>query len=76
MIGDIRLEAEEVGVAGDVYILDASVATTNHFAKVTPATVKKFLVCVQVSNNSLDILIILQFGFNYLKLLICRKHIL
>lgn len=51
MIGDIRLEAEEVGVAGDVYILDASVATTNHFSKVTPATVKKFLVCVQVSNS-------------------------
>ncbi|KAJ8917406.1 hypothetical protein NQ315_002430 [Exocentrus adspersus] len=47
MIGDIRLEAEQTGVAGDVYILDASVATTNHFAKITPAIVKKFLVCVQ-----------------------------
>ncbi|XP_018568173.1 alpha-tocopherol transfer protein-like [Anoplophora glabripennis] len=47
MIGDIRLDAEETGVAGDVYILDASVATTNHFAKITPAIVKKFLVCVQ-----------------------------
>nr|CAI5827762.1 unnamed protein product [Callosobruchus analis] len=47
MIGDIRLAAEETGVAGDVYILDASVATTNHFTKITPAMVKKFLVCVQ-----------------------------
>lgn len=49
MIGDLRLDAEEVGVAGDVYILDASVATTNHFSKITPAAVKKFLVCVQVN---------------------------
>ncbi|XP_015432586.1 PREDICTED: alpha-tocopherol transfer protein-like [Dufourea novaeangliae] len=47
MIGDIRLKEEAVGVAGDVYILDASVATPSHFAKFTPAIVKKFLVCVQ-----------------------------
>lgn len=47
MIGDIRLAEEKVGVAGDVYILDASVATPTHFAKFTPALVKKFLVCVQ-----------------------------
>ncbi|RZB38689.1 CRAL TRIO domain containing protein [Asbolus verrucosus] len=47
MIGDIRLAAEEVGVAGDVYILDASVASVNHFSKITPTIVKKFLVCVQ-----------------------------
>ncbi|GLV36821.1 uncharacterized protein CBL_02344 [Carabus blaptoides fortunei] len=47
MIGDVRLAAEEVGVAGDVYILDASVATANHLSKVTPGLVKKFLVCVQ-----------------------------
>ncbi|XP_022907056.1 alpha-tocopherol transfer protein-like [Onthophagus taurus] len=47
MIGDVRLEAEETGVAGDVYILDASVATPTHFAKFTPAMVKKFLVIVQ-----------------------------
>ncbi|XP_025831031.1 alpha-tocopherol transfer protein-like [Agrilus planipennis] len=47
MIGDIRLAAEEVGVAGDVYILDASVVTSGHFARVTPALVKKFLVIVQ-----------------------------
>ncbi|KAL0132817.1 hypothetical protein PUN28_000494 [Cardiocondyla obscurior] len=45
MIGDVRLKEEEHGVAGDVYILDASVATPTHFAKFTPAVVKKFLVC-------------------------------
>ncbi|XP_021933626.1 alpha-tocopherol transfer protein-like isoform X2 [Zootermopsis nevadensis] len=47
MIGDIRLKEEDTGVAGDVYILDASIATPAHFAKFTPAVVKKFLVCVQ-----------------------------
>lgn len=47
MVGDIRLSAEEIGVAGDVYILDAGVVTPTHFAKVTPALVKKFLVCVE-----------------------------
>jgi hypothetical protein len=47
MIGDVRLAAEEVGVAGDVFILDASVASVNHFSKITPTIVKKFLVCVQ-----------------------------
>lgn len=47
MIGDIRLEAEKTGVAGDVYILDASAATVSHFTKFTPSMVKKFLVCVQ-----------------------------
>lgn len=47
MLGDIRLKEEHVGVAGDVYVLDASVATPSHFSKFTPALVKKFLVCVQ-----------------------------
>ncbi|PSN39982.1 hypothetical protein C0J52_20369 [Blattella germanica] len=47
MIGDIRLKEEQTGVAGDVYILDASIATPSNFAKFTPALVKKFLVCVQ-----------------------------
>lgn len=47
MVGDIRLAAEEVGVAGDVYVLDASVVSPQHFARVSPAIVKKFLVCVQ-----------------------------
>ncbi|RVE47935.1 hypothetical protein evm_007449 [Chilo suppressalis] len=47
MLGDVRLVEEKEGVAGDVYILDASVATPTHFAKFTPTLVKKFLVCVQ-----------------------------
>lgn len=53
MIGDIRLKEEQVGVAGDVYVLDAAVATpqnfAQHFAKFTPALLKKFFICVQVS---------------------------
>ena len=48
MLGDVRLMEEKEGVAGDIYILDASVATPTHFAKFTPTLVKKFLVCVQV----------------------------
>lgn len=47
MIGDVRLAEESVGVAGDVYIMDASVASPAHFAKFTPTLVKKFLICVQ-----------------------------
>ncbi|CAH0388172.1 unnamed protein product [Bemisia tabaci] len=51
MIGDIRLKEEIVGVAGDVYVLDAAVATPQHFAshfsKFTPTLIKKFLICVQ-----------------------------
>lgn len=47
MIGDVRLEAETTGVAGDVYVFDATIASAAHFAKFTPTTVKKFLVCVQ-----------------------------
>ncbi|XP_045503267.1 alpha-tocopherol transfer protein-like [Colias croceus] len=47
MMGDVRLKEEIEGVAGDIYILDASVATPTHFAKFTPTLVKKFLVCVQ-----------------------------
>lgn len=49
MAGDIRLKEEQVGVAGDVYIFDAAVATPGHFSKVSPAMVKKFLICVQVN---------------------------
>lgn len=59
MAGDIRLKEEQVGVAGDVYIFDASVATPGHFAKVSPAMVKKFLICVQVSWNLSFYLLIL-----------------
>lgn len=69
MIGDLRLEAEDTGVAGDVYILDASVATTNHFSKITPTVVKKFLVCVQVCNRYFFYFI------SVIILLIFRKHI-
>ncbi|KAI4501150.1 hypothetical protein M0802_003523 [Mischocyttarus mexicanus] len=47
MVGDIRLKEELHGVAGDIYIFDASVATPAHFAKFTPTLIKKFLVCVQ-----------------------------
>ncbi|KAL2742032.1 endoglucanase E-4-like isoform X2 [Vespula maculifrons] len=47
MIGDVRLKEEIHGVAGDIYILDASVATPAHFAKFTPTIIKKFLVCIQ-----------------------------
>lgn len=47
MVGDVRLSAEETGVAGDVYILDASVVSAQHFSKVTPSLAKRFLVCVQ-----------------------------
>lgn len=47
MIGDVRLKEEIHGVAGDVYIFDASVATPSHFVKFTPSLVKKFLLCVQ-----------------------------
>jgi hypothetical protein len=54
MVGDIRLKEEEVGVAGDVYILDASIATPALFAKFTPSLIKKFLVCVQVSDEALQ----------------------
>ena len=54
MAGDIRLKEEQVGVAGDVYVFDASVATPGYFSKVSPTMVKKFLICVQVIsiNNS------------------------
>lgn len=47
MFGDVRLLEEHVGVAGDIFIFDASVATPAHFAKFTPSAVKKFLICAQ-----------------------------
>ena len=47
MLGDVRLKVEEVGVLGDVYVLDASVALMKHFIKVSPTIVKKFFICVQ-----------------------------
>lgn len=53
MIGDIRLKEEETGVAGDVFILDASIVTAAHVAKFTPAVLKKLFVCIQVSDKFL-----------------------
>ncbi|XP_075147014.1 alpha-tocopherol transfer protein-like [Haematobia irritans] len=47
MLGDVRLAEESVGIAGDIFILDAAVATATHFAKFSPAAIKKFLICVQ-----------------------------
>jgi len=82
MIGDIRLKEENVGVAGDVYILDASVATpqnfANHFAKFTPSLIKKFLICVQVQTiymicNNYNIIICLNQMLNISTDLACRE---
>ncbi|XP_037955090.1 alpha-tocopherol transfer protein-like [Teleopsis dalmanni] len=47
MIGDVRLAEESVGIAGDIFVLDAAVATAAHFAKFSPTIVKKFLIAVQ-----------------------------
>lgn len=47
MIGDVRLLEESVGIAGDIFILDAAVATPAHLAKFSPSIVKKFLIAVQ-----------------------------
>lgn len=66
MAGDIRLKEEQVGVAGDVYIFDASVATPGHFSKVSPAMVKKFLICVQVNHIHKWIYAILSSNLQFL----------
>ncbi|XP_052751962.1 alpha-tocopherol transfer protein-like [Galleria mellonella] len=47
MIGDIRLKEELEGVAGDVYVLDASILVPSHLGKISPGTIKRFLICVQ-----------------------------
>lgn len=47
MIGDVRLKEELEGVGGDIYVLDASVVTPAHLAKISPSAIKKFLICVQ-----------------------------
>ncbi|CAK1590114.1 unnamed protein product [Parnassius mnemosyne] len=47
MMGDVRLKEEVEGVAGDIYILDASVVSPTHLAKLSPSVIKKFLICVQ-----------------------------
>lgn len=53
MIGDVRLMEEIEGVAGDIYILDASVVSPSHLGKLSPSALKKFFICVQVNNNLL-----------------------
>ncbi|XP_052751970.1 alpha-tocopherol transfer protein-like [Galleria mellonella] len=47
MIGDVRLLEELEGVAGDVYVLDADILGPSLLAKLSPTTVKKFMICVQ-----------------------------
>ncbi|XP_013145488.1 PREDICTED: alpha-tocopherol transfer protein-like [Papilio polytes] len=47
MIGDVRLREEVQGVGGDVYVLDAAVLAPRHLGKLSPALIKKFLICVQ-----------------------------
>lgn len=43
---------EEIeGVAGDVYILDASIVAPSHLGKISPSALKKFLICVQVKET-------------------------
>lgn len=48
MIGDVRLVEETVGVAGDIYVLDGAVLGASLLGKVSPSTIKKFMICVQV----------------------------
>ncbi|CAH0713573.1 unnamed protein product, partial [Brenthis ino] len=47
MIGDIRLGEEVEGVAGDIYVLDGAVLGPSLLAKLSPSTIKKFMICVQ-----------------------------
>ncbi|KAH9631383.1 hypothetical protein HF086_012171 [Spodoptera exigua] len=52
MIGDVRLMEEIEGVAGDIYILDASVVSPSHLGKLSPSALKKFFICVQIHFHS------------------------
>nr|ATY51916.1 CTD29 [Heliconius melpomene] len=47
MIGDVRLVEEVEGVAGDIYVLDGAVLGASLLARLSPSTIKKFLICVQ-----------------------------
>ncbi|XP_049879152.1 alpha-tocopherol transfer protein-like [Pectinophora gossypiella] len=47
MIGDVRLTEEKEGVAGDIYVLDAAILGPSLLARLSPSTVKKFMICVQ-----------------------------
>jgi len=57
-----------MGVAGDVYVMDAAYATAQQFAKFTPALLKKFLISVQVKGR-VNVSKIYETGFA-----LCRKH--
>lgn len=49
MFADVRMKEELYGVAGDIYIFDASILTTGHFSRAAnPVLLKKFLVCIGV----------------------------
>ncbi|XP_026333792.1 alpha-tocopherol transfer protein-like [Hyposmocoma kahamanoa] len=47
MIGDVRLIEEKEGVAGDIYVLDAAILGPSMLARLTPSSIKKFMICVQ-----------------------------
>ncbi|XP_044260218.1 alpha-tocopherol transfer protein-like isoform X2 [Tribolium madens] len=47
MIGDLRLDMEELGVPYDVYILDAGFPWFGHFLKVSPFLFRKVFICIQ-----------------------------
>lgn len=47
----------QMGVAGDVYVMDAAYATAQQFAKFTPAMLKKFLVSVQVNDADYEFIL-------------------
>lgn len=76
MMGDMRLKEEKEGVAGDVYVLDASVATPTHFAKFTPTLVKKFFVCVQVIYQFEYFIFTMSNYLHLLSLMNCKNYIL
>lgn len=48
MIGDVRLIEEKEGVGGDIYVLDAAILGPSMLARLTPSSIKKFMICVQV----------------------------
>ncbi|CAB3220130.1 unnamed protein product [Arctia plantaginis] len=47
MVADVRLREETEGVAGHVFIFDASILLPSHILKISPTMIKKFLICLQ-----------------------------
>ncbi|XP_075984069.1 alpha-tocopherol transfer protein-like [Anticarsia gemmatalis] len=47
MVGDVRLREETEGVAGDIYVLDASIVAPSHLGRLSPSALKKYFICVQ-----------------------------